>query len=84
MDDVIPLSIEEIYNKVRSELPQDSGQGQQATTQQQQQAPSAQPTQQRPVPTRVELDALYQDALASNPNLTREEFNARVTAQLGQ
>ena len=28
--DIAPLSVEKIYNKVRSELPQDSGQGQQA------------------------------------------------------
>ena len=30
MDDVIPLSVEDIYTKVRSKLPQDSGQGQQS------------------------------------------------------
>ena len=30
------------------------------------------------------LDRLFAEALESNPNLTREEFNARISAQLGQ
>jgi hypothetical protein len=62
MDDVIPLSIEEIYNKVRSELPQDSGQGQQA-------APTGQaPNQQfSPTEARARADQLRAQGI-TDPN----------------
>jgi hypothetical protein len=74
-EDISPRSVNEVYQKILGEI-------QANITQQRPDQREA--TQQRPVPTRAELDALYQDAKASNPTLTREEFNVRIAAQLGQ